>query len=164
MSRGSAAFEPLPADAAERVECYLEARFGLPRAALAGHRFWHRPGAPALWIAAADVVPPSTGQVLSIGLCAFRDPPPRGKPSNVFCLRFGAAATRRVCELDALPATATADYLAGVPLPMGDADVHGWVIVRCGGRVLGRGHLANGVLVGEMRRAWREALEPTVAG
>jgi hypothetical protein len=164
LSRGSVVFEPLPAGETEAVLAFLEARYGLPRAALAGHRFWHRPGSPALWIAAMEAEPPEQGRILSVGLCAFRDPPPRGKPSNVFCLRFGAAATRQVCDLDALPPSASRAYLAGEPLPWTAGDVRGSVIVRCAGRVLGRGRVENGVLVGEMRRGWREALEPSVAG
>ncbi len=157
--RDSAAFEPLEDAASGTVLDWLEARYGLPRATFAGHRFWHRPGSPALWIAARAVEPPrGDPRTLAVGLCAFRDPPPRGKPSNVFCLRFGAAATRQVCDLDAQDPGVGAAYLSGQALPWPDRDAHGWVIVRCGGVVLGRGHLNDGVLVGEMRRAWRAGL------
>ncbi len=158
MSPDSAAFEPLGESDVRAVLDWLDARYGLPAATLAGHRFWHRPGSPALWLAAAAVSPPRDARTLAVGLCAFRDPPPRGKPSNVFCLRFGAAATRQVCDLDGRAPGAAMAYLSGEALSWPDREAHGWVIVRHGGLVLGRGHLSDGVLVGEMRRSWRAGL------
>lgn len=155
MPHVSADFEPLPAERADDVFTYLDDRFGLGRAVFAGHRFWHRPGSPALWIAAAALRPPAVGAVSGMGLCAFRDPPPRGKPSNVFFQRFGRAATRGVWELPEAHASA---YLAGASLVVDDLSTRGWVLVRSGGQVLGRGWLERGCLKGELKRAWREGL------
>lgn len=154
MSRASAAFEPLPAAQAEAVVGYLDARFGLA-AALAEHRFWHRPGTPTLWLAHAALVPPPTLRTDSVGLCAFRDPPPRGKPTNVFIQRFGHLATRGCVEL---PEALTVPFLQGEPLEFPDCAERGWVIVRVEGRALGRAWVDAGRLVGELKRAWREGL------
>jgi hypothetical protein len=154
LSRASAAFEPLPAAQAGAVVAHLEARFGLA-AALVDHRFWHRPGTPSLWLAHASLVPPPTLRTESVGLCAFRDPPPRGKPTNVFIQRFGHLATRGCVEL---PAVLTVPFLQGDPLEVTETAERGWVIVRVDGRALGRAWLDAGRLVGELKRAWREGL------
>jgi hypothetical protein len=154
LSRASAAFEPLPAAQAEAVLDHLEARFGLADA-LADHRFWHRPGTPSLWLAHASLVPPPTLRTESVGLCAFRDPPPRGKPTNVFIQRFGHRATRGCVEL---PEALSGPFLQGDELSIADTESRGWVIVRVEGRALGRAWLEAGRLVGEMKRAWREGL------
>lgn len=160
MSRASAAFEPCPEAIAAPVLADLEARFGLGKAALSGHRLWHRPGSPALWIAAAGLTVPPAPQVQGIGLCAYRDPPPRGKPTTVFLLRFGSAATRGV--LDVSPAEAER-FGPGTTYPL-DAlapPLRGYVIVRTGGpggRVLGRGYAADGRVLCEQKRSWRPDL------
>lgn len=131
---------------------FLETRYGLGPEALGGHTLWHRPGTPALWIAARDVEPPTGRCTEGIGLCAFRDPPPKGKPTTVFLLRFGHLATRGVVEVDAASAEA---FGPDVELPLADATLRGWVIVRHDGRVLGRGWASDGRLKCEQKRSWR---------
>lgn len=153
MSRASAAFEPLPAERAAAVLAWLAERYGFAPEVFAGHRFWHRPGSPALWLAAAGLEQPPGPQTVAVGLCAFRDPPPRGKPSTVFLQRFGRHATRLAC--DVAPEVA-ARYLAGEDIDCPDPALRGWAVVRSGGLVLGRGWAENGRIRNEIKRSWLE--------
>jgi len=156
LSRACAAFEPLPEDRAEATFAWLEARYGLAPAVFAGHRFWHRPGSPALWLAAVGLSPPPGDATIAVGLCAFRDPPPRGKPSTVFLQRFGRHATRQACDLEAL---AAARYLAGEDVGWPDPALRGWVVVRAGSLVLGRGWAEGGRIRNEIKRSWLQGQE-----
>lgn len=160
MSRVFAAFEPHP-EATSILE-WFEWRFGLSADVFADHRLWHRPGSPAIWIAAVDCAPPPgfDGIVQAVGMIALRDPPPRGKPSSVFLSRFGARATRNVYDLD--PGDAQR-FLAGEPLAITPRDeARGYCVVRGAGRVLGCGRISGETLYSEIPRSWRETANPPV--
>jgi hypothetical protein len=152
--RVSAEFELYPE--AEALLAWLERKFGLPPATFAAHRFWHRPGHKAIWIAAADCVPPPGLRVEALGMLVARDPPPRGKPTSVFLQRFAAGATRNAYDLDDADA---ARFLAGEPLPA-KGDEKGYCVVRWRGRVLGCGQAAEGQVRSTLPRAWLEAVGP----
>ncbi len=152
--RASVAFEPVPDQAA--VLAWLEHRYGLSSAVFAGHRFWHRPGSPAIWIAAADCLPPPGLRLEACGLLMSREPLPRAKPTSVFLQRFAASATRNVVDLDT---EGTGRFLRGEtqPLPAG-SEGRGFCVVRAAGRVLGCGQVTDGELVSLLPRAWVEML------
>jgi hypothetical protein len=152
--RASAAFEPVPDQGA--VLAWLDFRYGLTADTFAGHRFWHRPGTPSIWIAAADCAPPPGLRLEAFGLLMSREPLPRAKPTSVFLQRFAATATRNVFDLDV---EAAGRFLRGEtqPLPAG-SEGKGFCVVRAAGRVLGCGQATEGMLVSLLPRAWVEML------
>ncbi|MEZ4467195.1 MAG: hypothetical protein R3F60_33040 [bacterium] len=141
----------------EGLLVWLEATFGLPRALFEGHRFWLRSDSGTLWLADAATFPPPGVRLDAFGMLAFRDPPPRGRPTNVFALRFGAHATRSVLDLDAADARR---LLAGEPVAVTDAGEAGWRILRGPGQVLGMGRVAEGALRSELPRSWLLDVDP----
>lgn len=154
MSPASVAFEPYP-EAGALLE-WLDRRFGLGPPTFAGHRFWHRPGAPAIWIADAACAPPAGPAVEALGMLVMRQPPPAGKPTSVFLQRFAAGATRNVYDLDDEQA---ARFLRGESQPVTPVDEgRGYCVVRWGGRVLGCGQAADGRLRCALPRSWLEML------
>jgi hypothetical protein len=158
--RLTARFEPLPHALEADVFRQLEGRFGLPRSALAAHRLWHRVGTPTVWIASAGVEPPRGPRVEALGLVLMREPPPGGKPTNVFMQRFGHHATRNVYALDDHQAHAFVEGHA-VEIAACD-DGRGWAVARWGSVVLGRAFWRDGLLESQLKKSWRADL--TVPG
>ena len=153
--RAAAFFIPLPEP--EALLAWLDATYGLPADLFAGHRFWLRTDSGTLWLTDAGTVPPPGVRLDAFGLLAFRDAPPRGRPTNTFALRFGAHATKSVLELDVAASRA---LLAGEPVAVADATETGWRIVRGPGQVLGMGWVAEGQLRSELPRSWRLDVDP----
>lgn len=156
MSPGSDVFEPWP-EPGPLLE-YLRWRFGVAADALAGHRFWHRPGSRSLWIAAREMKPPPDLPLEAVGMVAFRQPPPRGFPTSAFLRRFGHAATANVYDLD----TATALRLMhGEAVAVEPLDERGGpYVVRCPRAVIGRGWVRAGALRLDVPKVWRDQLMP----
>lgn len=161
MSLDSAVFEPYPD--AESVWSWFEQRYGIDPEVFAGQRLWHRPGAPALWIAGRGCLPPPGLRVEAMGMMALRDPPPRGKPTSSFLLAFGHYATRNVYTLS--PEVAL-DFLEDRPVSVAPIDDgHGYCVVRTDDLMVGCGRLTREVdeegrkgLICEVPRSWRESL------
>lgn len=144
----SDAFEPHPDRAG--LLSWLEWRYGMSPEAFADFEFWRRPGTGTTWIARAGVVQPTGMEVMTVGLVALRDPPPRAKPTSVFLQRFGHLATRSV---QTIPDGALDGLLRGDPMPA-DEGLHGYVVVRTERHVVGCGSVRGGQLRSQLPRAW----------
>ena len=156
MSRACAGFERHPeSDALGR---FLVERWGLPADCFNNHHFWHRPGSPAIWIAARDCSPPPALEpvVETVGMLALRHPPPGGKPTSVFLQRFGLLATRNVYRLSEVE---LARFIAGEPVAVEPVDAaRGYCIVRTRDAVVGCGRIDDGQLWCELPKSWRRML------
>ncbi len=146
--RDSAVFEPHP-DRAGLLR-WFEYRFGMASAAFTDFDFWQQPGKRTTWIARAGIVLPEGLEVMTVGLVALRDPPPRAKPTSVFLQRFGHLATKGVQTIEDHEVEA---FLAGTPRPA-DEGLNGYVIVRTARHVLGCGRVRDGELVTQLPRSW----------
>ncbi len=149
--RASDAFERLPD--AEVVTAPLAYRFGIDPETFAGHRFWHRPSAKAIWVAAAEAEVPEGLRPEAFGMLVSRMKGKVFKPSTVFIQRFGAAATRNRYALT----DAQLDvFLRRAPVtvsPVDDGD--GAVLVTdARGHVLGLGRLTGAELLSELPKSW----------
>lgn len=137
----------------------FEATLGLPPAVFAPYRFWQRTPKGSIWLAAADAAPPPV-PVDALGLLILREPPPRGRPTSVFALRFGHLATRGLIELTP---TLLAAALAGQPFEVEGEPGEGWRLLRWQGRALGWGWLREHTLRPELPADWLTDLDPTTA-
>ena len=152
--RPVAHFEPHPE--APALLARLEAELGLGPERFAAYRFWRRTPQGSVWLAAADCAPPPGVAVDALGLLVYREPPPRGRPTSVFALRFGAWATRGVLDLE--PAAAQAALAGELAVPC-DTDGAGWRILRAAGRPIGWGWLKAGHVRPELPHAWLQDLD-----
>jgi len=147
-----------PYEDTDRLLAGFEAGMGLHPAIFAPFRFWQRTPRSSIWLTPADWQPPPV-PMDALGLLVLRDPPPHGRPTTVFALRFGHLATRGV--LDLAPEHIQA-VLAGQPIGLADTST-GWRILRWRGRAFGWGWLADGHLRPELPTATLIDLDPTSA-
>lgn len=155
--RPVATFAPYPDT--ERLLAGFEAGMGLDPAIFAPYRFWQRTPRSSIWLTPADWQPPPVPMDAQ-GLLVLRDPPPHGRPTTVFALRFGHLATRGVIDLAPEHIQAV---LSGQPIEISSEVGTGWHILRWRGRAFCWGWLALGQLRPELPTATLIDLDPTTA-
>lgn len=148
--RSYAAFELFPQT--DFLLEWLERRYGIAREVFAAHRFWYRPGSPAVWVAAAECEPTNGVLLESIGMMVTRQEPPRGMLCNVFVHRFGMHATLHVVTLNKEQASLFLNR-EDVELPEVPEE-QGFAIVRTATRPLGTGKVEGRILHSHIPNSW----------
>lgn len=146
-------FDWLSPDEERRALAVLDAAFGIPPEALAGHRLLRR-GQHVFAVQRDAVGACDAYRWIGAGLRLFKTSESGAlKPATPGLQVFGRAATRRLCDLE--PAALRA-LLAGQSLPWDGED--GPVLLRWQGTPLGLGRARAGQLVSQLPRAVTEHL------
>ena len=153
-----------PVDASAYVGLLVQ-RFGMAPELFEPYVFY-RPKPDGVWMVNRDLRVPARPEPHTLGMPFFRTDMRFPRPSTNAALKFGAAATRNVVELED-EEVAQALFRRDVALGSRALKLegNGYVIVRCRGRALGLGYFAphpempeRGVLKTHCPKAWTAKL------